>query len=109
MEVWIAPDKFQEQMSALMNDLEFVRVYLNDLFVITSSSFEEHLAKVKEVMNRPQSAGIKLNMDKCKVTVPKVEYLGYIIMREGIKLDPEKSKQLSILNDLMIKNRQGSS
>ena len=32
---YIAPDIFQEQMSTLMDDLEFVRVYLGNLLVIT--------------------------------------------------------------------------
>ena len=89
MWVCIAPDIFQEKMSALKDDIVIVRFYLNGLFVITSGSFKEHLAKVKEVMNQLQSAGLKCNMDKWKFSVPKVEYLGYIIMQEGIKLDPE--------------------
>ena len=48
-------------------------------------SFEENLAKIEEVMKRIQWDGIKSNIDKCKLTVPKVEYLGYIITQEGIK------------------------
>ena len=43
-EVCIAPDIFQERMSALMDDLELVGVYINDFLVIISGSFEEHLA-----------------------------------------------------------------
>ena len=42
MGVYIALDVFQEQMGALMDDLEFFRVYLDDLLVITSGSSEEH-------------------------------------------------------------------
>ena len=68
----IAPDIFQEQMSALMGNLDFVKVYLNDLFVITSGSFKEHLSRVGEVMKKPQSAGLKFKIDKCKFA-PKVE------------------------------------
>ena len=47
MGVCIAPDIFKEQMSSLMENLDFARVYLDNLLVITSSSFKEHLAKVK--------------------------------------------------------------
>ena len=63
-------------MDALMEELGFVRVYLYNLLVITSGSFEDKLSKAEEVMQRLQSAGIKYNIDKCKFTVPKVEYLG---------------------------------
>ena len=86
-----------------MDNLEFVRVYPEIFLVITSRSFEKHFAKVEEVMKWLQSAGLKCNIDKCKFVVPKLKYLGYIIMREGIKPDPKKSKKLSILNALRIK------
>ena len=43
-------DIFQEPMCALMDDLEFVRFYLDNLLIVTSGSFKEHLAKAKEVM-----------------------------------------------------------
>ena len=52
MGVCIAPDIFQEWMSALMHNIEFVRVYLDYLIVITSSLFKEHLDKVEEVMKQ---------------------------------------------------------
>ena len=34
--VWIVPNIFQYQMSALIDELDFVRAYLNNLLVITS-------------------------------------------------------------------------
>ena len=90
-------------MSDLMDDLESVRSYLGSLISITLGSFEYHLAKVEEVMKQFQSARLKFKIDKCKLSVPKLEYLGYIITQEGIKLDPKTPKQLSILNSLRIK------
>lgn len=86
----IAPDIFQERMSTLMDDLETVRTYLDDLLIVSSGTFEDHLAEVTEVMKRLQKAGLKCKIEKCKFAVPEVEYLGYIITREGIKPDPKK-------------------
>ena len=60
-------------------------------FIIISGSFGEHLAKFKEIMNRPQSSGLKYNIDKCKFAFSKVEYLGYIITREDIKPNQNKN------------------
>ena len=45
--VYIVTDIFQEKMRALMDDLEFVRIYLDDFLIMTSGSFKEHLANVK--------------------------------------------------------------
>ena len=41
-----SPDIFQEHMSGLMADLEFVRAYINDVAVLSTSSWEDHLKKV---------------------------------------------------------------
>ena len=57
MGVCKALDIFQDKMSALMDNLEFVRVYLGDLIVITSGSFEEHLAKVRRLRSNSNSMG----------------------------------------------------
>ena len=40
------------------------RVYLETFFHHISGSFGEHLARFKEIMNQPQSAGLKYNIDK---------------------------------------------
>ena len=37
------PDIFQEKMSELMQGLEFTRAYIDDLLVITTGRFNEHL------------------------------------------------------------------
>ena len=40
-----APDIFQAKMSRLMQTLEYVRTYINDLLIISSSTFEDYLNK----------------------------------------------------------------
>ena len=36
-------DIFQDKMSSLMETLEFMRVYLDDLLTITKSTYDDHL------------------------------------------------------------------
>jgi hypothetical protein len=38
-----SPDIFQEKMSSLMGDLEYVRTYIDDLLVTTKSDWQDHL------------------------------------------------------------------
>ena len=45
-----SPDIFQEKMSSLMEELEYVRTYIDDLLVITNGTFEDHLRKVEVVL-----------------------------------------------------------
>ncbi len=44
-----SPDIFQEKMSELMEGLEFVRTYIDDLLCITKGTFEDHLEKLERV------------------------------------------------------------
>jgi hypothetical protein len=46
MGVSCSPDIFQKEMSDLMQHLNFVRTYLDDLLVISCSTFEDHLESV---------------------------------------------------------------
>ena len=59
-----SPDIFQEKMSDLMRGLEFVRCYLDDVLIISTSTFEEHLTKVETCFQRIEKARLKINPDK---------------------------------------------
>ena len=46
MGLYNSPDIFQETLSDLMQDLEHVRAYIDDLLVFTNGTYENHLDKV---------------------------------------------------------------
>ncbi len=45
-----SPDIFKEKMSELMETLEYVRAYLDDLLCISQLSLGDHLEKLEEVL-----------------------------------------------------------
>jgi len=59
-----SPDIFQEKMSTLFHDLENVRAYIDDLLVLGTGTWEEHLLQLEEVLTRLQKAGLKVNAKK---------------------------------------------
>jgi hypothetical protein len=63
-----SPDIFQVQakMSELMIDLEFVKMYFDNLLTITKLSRSVHLDKLIKVLTKLQDAGLKVNADKSK-------------------------------------------
>jgi hypothetical protein len=83
-------DLFQEKMSTLMEDLEFVRTYLDDILCLTKGSFEDHLDKLSMVFHKLRQAGLKVNAKKCAWAQDSFEYLGYQVSREGISPIPKK-------------------
>ena len=90
MGVCIAPDVFQEKMNNLFNELESVRCYIDDLLVITHGSYEKHLEELEKVFVLLEDAGLKCKFGKCFFCQDEIEYLGYIITRDGIKPNPKK-------------------
>jgi hypothetical protein len=46
-----SPDIFQEQMFELFLDLEYIRAYIDDLLMMSSSTFEEHLEQLDKVFS----------------------------------------------------------
>ena len=85
-----SPDIFQEKMSSLMDGLEFVRAYIDDLLVISKSTWYDHLEKLVEVFKRLDQAGLKINAAKSFFGRSALEYLGYWITRKGVQPVPKK-------------------
>ena len=88
-------DIFQAQMMDLMASLEYVRAYIDDLLIITRGTIEDHISKIETVLTRLRDAGLNVNAAKSFFCTHKIEYLGYILTREGIK--PQQKKVQSIL------------
>jgi hypothetical protein len=45
-------------MMKLMESLEYVRAYIDDLLCISRESFDDHLDKLEEVLKRLREAGL---------------------------------------------------
>ncbi len=88
-------DIFQRKMSELMESLEYVRAYLDDLLCISKLSLEDHLENLEEVLRQLCNAGKKVNAAKSTFCALKIEYLGYVLTRDGIK--PQSNKVQAIL------------
>eukprot|EP00804_Cyclotella_cryptica_P004503 CCRYP_017642-RA/>CCRYP_017642-RA protein AED:0.32 eAED:0.32 QI:0/-1/0/1/-1/0/1/0/117 len=89
------PNIFQQNMSALMAALEFVRVYLDDLLCITKANPEDHLDKLRMVLTRLREVGLRINARKSSFCAIETEHLGYTLTRTGIK--PQQKKVQAIL------------
>ncbi len=91
-------DIFQAEMLDLMEALEYVRAYIDNLLIITRGTLEDHLNKLREVLRRLREARLKVNADKSHFCTHEIEYLGYILTREGIKVQPKKVQAILALN-----------
>jgi hypothetical protein len=61
MGIKIALVVFQNVMSKLVQDMEYVKTYLDDLMILTNSSFKDYLLKSEMILARLSTAGMRMN------------------------------------------------
>lgn len=64
-------------------------VYLDDVILI-SSSFDEHIKLLENVFGRLKSANLTINYDKCQFFRESLNYLGFVVDKNGLKTNPDK-------------------
>lgn len=70
------PDIFQATMDKLFNIMPFVKVYLNDILVVSTNSIE-YLSHLREVLAKLEKANLTINVEKSQFFKTSVEYLGF--------------------------------
>ncbi len=90
-----SPDIFPRKDVGANGILGVCKAYLDDLLYISKLSLEDHLEKLEEVLRRFHDAGLKVNAAKSPFCALEIEYLGYVLTRDGIK--PQSNKVQAIL------------
>ena len=84
-------------MSELFIDLDYVRVYIDDILIIDDGSFEDHINKINIVMKCLEEQGYKVNVRKSLFAVQELEYLGYWLATKGLQPQPKKVEAIMII------------
>ena len=79
-----------------MADLEKVFVYMDNIIIIGDSTFEIHMKDVKEALERLVDKGLQINPNKSSWAKDQVEYLGFLLNRDGV--EPRQMKIQGILD-----------
>lgn len=89
------PSTFQNFMNDTLMDFldNFVVAYLDDILVYSENE-KDHIKHVKMVLQRLREAGIQADIDKCEFHKQETKFLGLIVGRNGIRMDPEKIKAI---------------
>jgi len=91
-----APAAFMDLMNRVFKEYldKFVIVFIDDILIYSKSiqEHEQHLRMVLETLRRNQ---LYAKFTKCEFWLEKVHFLGHVVSKEGISVDPTKVEAVS--------------
>ena len=63
-----------------------------DDILVTGHDQVTHREKVQKILMKLYRAGLGAKLAKCQFEVPRVEFLGYVVGKEGVSTDPKKTQ-----------------
>ena len=86
-----APTAFMDLMNRVFRPYvdQFVVVFIDDILVYSQDreSHDAHLRVVSETLRKEQ---LYAKLSKCEFWLNEVSFLGHIVSKEGIRVDPKK-------------------
>ncbi|KAI3773705.1 hypothetical protein L1987_48235 [Smallanthus sonchifolius] len=102
-----APTIFQRKMDECFKGTEeFIAVYIDDILVFSKNEadHEKHLQVMLQIC---QKKGLVLSPTKMKIAYSEVEFLGAIIGKDKIKLQPHIIKKICDFEEEKLKTKTG--
>ena len=90
-----APATFQAYINRALRGLvdDFCIVYLDDILIFSQSE-EEHQRHLQLVCERLRQAELYAKPSKCAFYKESIEFLGFVISKDGIQMDSERVKTI---------------
>ena len=95
-----APAAFQAYINHVLRGLvdDFCIVYLDDILIFSKTE-EEHTDHLQQICERLRQAELYAKLPKCQFYKKEMEFLGFIITPEGIKMDPQRIQTIQEWKD----------
>ena len=88
-----APSIFQKIMDQMLAGLQGTVCYLDDI-IVTGVNTTEHLDNLDKVFEKIKDYGFHINKTKCSFLQDSVEYLGFVVDKNGVHTSPSKIKAI---------------
>lgn len=86
-----SPAVFQALANDVLRDMlnQFVFMYLDDILIFSKDQ-QQHVRHVRAVLCRLLENSLFVKAEKCEFHAESVSFLGYIIAKDSMKMDPAK-------------------
>lgn len=92
-EVKCGPEIFQAAMEQVFKKLTYISPFQDDI-LICGKDEEEHAKHLNEALQQARRNNVKLNINKAKIAMTELKFLGHAISGDKVKPDPEKVKAM---------------
>lgn len=75
------------------SDEHVTYVYIDDI-IIFSNDYETHLQNVAQVLEILYSANMRVSLDKSQFIKSDIEFLGFVVSHDGIRMTKDKLKDI---------------
>ena len=91
-----APAAFQAYINQALRGLvdDFCIVYLDDILIFSKTE-EQHTEHLQLICERLRTAELYAKPSKCQFYQEEMEFLGFIINKQGVRMDPERIRTIS--------------
>ena len=95
----VAPEEFQSRLQSELAGLNGIKIIADDILIYgcgetTEDAVVDHDKNLRALFERARSCGLRLNLNKLKLRVPKLSYMGHKLSPAGIQ--PDESKIMAI-------------
>ena len=91
-----APSMFQKLMDKVLKAVKgYAQAYIDDI-VVFSSSWEDHVRHVRQVLKLLKQAGLTVNPEKCRWGGTKLRFLGHIVGNGALAIPEDRAKAIEL-------------
>ena len=69
--------------------IDYTDIYVDDI-VVYSESLEDHMVHLRRILQRLRDHKLFVKLKKCSFAQSEIEFVGFIVVRKGIRPVPEK-------------------
>ena len=73
------PSEFQKAIDLTLNNEKDTFAFLDDILIISHGTKEQHMDKLKKVLDKLDQKNMATSVNKCKFGCKEVEWLGFVI------------------------------
>ncbi|XP_042148029.1 uncharacterized protein K02A2.6-like [Ixodes scapularis] len=95
----VSSEIFQKRLQSALDGLDGVLCVADDILVFgvgeaESEARQDHDKKLESLLQRCEKIGVRLNRDKTELHCSSMTFLGHLLTREGLRVDPEKVRAI---------------